>query len=80
MNPTTDVLEKRFSLLEGGPLLGGLGVASGTNAAFYSIINLAEAGDNIVSASQLYGGTFTQFNDILPKMGIEVSHATLISS
>mmetsp|Transcript_17838 Transcript_17838/g.46719 ORF Transcript_17838/g.46719 Transcript_17838/m.46719 type:complete len:469 (+) Transcript_17838:118-1524(+) len=72
MNPTTDVLEKRFSLLEGGPLLGGLGVASGTNAAFYSIINLAEAGDNIVSASQLYGGTFTQFNDILPKMGIEV--------
>ena len=72
MNPTTDVLEKRMALLEGGPELGGLAVASGTNAAFYAIINVAQAGDNIVAAQQLYGGTYTQFNDILPSLGIEV--------
>ena len=72
MNPTTDVLEKRMALLEGAPELGGLGVASGTNAAFYSIINLAKAGDNIVSARNLYGGTYTQFKDILPTLGITV--------
>ena len=72
MNPTTDVLEKRMALLEGAPELGGLGVASGTNAAFYSIINLAQAGDNIVSARNLYGGTYTQFKDILPTLGITV--------
>jgi len=72
MNPTTDVLEKRVSLLEDAPLLGGLGVASGTSAIFYSVINLASAGDNIVSARNLYGGTFTQFNDILPELGINV--------
>ncbi len=72
MNPTTDVLEKRVALLEGAPEMGGLGVASGTSAVFYSLINLAEAGDNIVSARNLYGGTYTQFNDILPKLGIEV--------
>lgn len=72
MNPTTDVLEKRVALLEGAPELGGLGIASGTSAVFYSIINLAEAGDNIVSARNLYGGTYTQFNDILPALGIKV--------
>ncbi|WCJ57924.1 aminotransferase class I/II-fold pyridoxal phosphate-dependent enzyme [Fontisphaera persica] len=72
MNPTTDVLEKRVALLEGAPELGGLGLASGTSAVFYSIINLAEAGDNIVSARNLYGGTYTQFNDILPALGITV--------
>ncbi|MCX8155112.1 MAG: O-acetylhomoserine aminocarboxypropyltransferase/cysteine synthase [Verrucomicrobiae bacterium] len=72
MNPTTDVLEKRVALLEGAPELGGLGLASGTSAVFYSIINLAEAGDNIVSARNLYGGTYTQFNDILPSLGIKV--------
>lgn len=72
MNPTTDVLEKRVALLEGAPEMGGLGVASGTSAVFYSIINLASAGDNIVSARNLYGGTYTQFNDILPALGIEV--------
>ena len=60
MNPTTDVLEKRMALLSGAPELGGLGVASGTNAAFYAMINVAQAGDNVVSARQLYGGTFTQ--------------------
>jgi O-acetylhomoserine (thiol)-lyase len=72
MNPTTDVLEKRVSLLEGGPELGGLGLASGTSAVFYSIINLAQAGDNVVSARNLYGGTYTQFHDILPSLGITV--------
>jgi len=72
MNPTTDVLEKRIALLEGAPEMGGLGVASGTAGVFYSIINLASTGDNIVSARNLYGGTYTQFNDILPGLGIEV--------
>lgn len=72
MNPTTDVLEKRVALLEGAPEFGGLGIASGTSAVFYSIINLAQAGDNIVSARNLYGGTYTQFNDILPTLGIRV--------
>ncbi len=72
MNPTTDVLEKRISMLEGAHPMAGLGVASGTAGIFYSIINLAQAGDNIVSARNLYGGTYTQFNDILPQMGIEV--------
>jgi len=72
MNPTTDALEKRVALLEGAHELGGLGLASGTSAIFYSIINLASAGDNIVSARNLYGGTYTQFNDILPALGITV--------
>jgi len=72
MNPTTHVLESRYALLEGGHPLAGLATASGTSAIFYSIINLASAGDNIVSSSALYGGTYTQFNDILPTMGIEV--------
>jgi O-acetylhomoserine (thiol)-lyase len=72
MNPTSDVLEKRVALLEGAPEMGGLALASGTSAVFYSIINLASAGDNIVSARNLYGGTYTQFNDILPALGIQV--------
>ncbi|MEM7697131.1 MAG: PLP-dependent transferase [Verrucomicrobiota bacterium] len=72
MNPTTDVLEKRVALLEGAPEMGGLGVASGTAGVFYTMINLAQAGDNIVSARNLYGGSYTQFNDILPALGIEV--------
>ena len=72
MNPTTDVLEKRVSMLEGAHPLAGLGVASGTSGVFYSIINLAKTGDNIVSARNLYGGTYTQFNDLLPQMGINV--------
>ncbi len=72
MNPTTDVLEKRVALLEGAHELGGLAVASGTSAIFYAIINLAQAGDNIVSSSNLYGGTYTQFNNILPALGITV--------
>lgn len=72
MNPTNDVLEKRVCLLEGAPEMGGLAHASGTAAIFNTIINLAEAGDNIVSARNLYGGSYTQFKDILPKLGIEV--------
>jgi len=72
MNPTSDVLEKRVALLEGGPEMGGLALASGTSGVFYTIINLAKAGDNIVSARNLYGGTYTQFANILPDLGIEV--------
>jgi O-acetylhomoserine (thiol)-lyase len=71
MNPTTEVLEKRVSLLEGAPELGGLGFSSGTSGIFSSVINLAQAGDNIVSARNLYGGTYTMFNDILPGLGIQ---------
>jgi len=71
MNPTTDILEKRFTALEGGA--AGLAVSSGTSACFYSIINLAEQGDNFVSSRNLYGGTYTQFNDILPKFGINAN-------
>jgi len=69
MNPTTDVLEKRLAALEGG--VGGLALSSGTTAIFYSIANLARVGDSIVSANDLYGGTFTQFNNILPDFGIK---------
>ena len=72
MNPTTDVLEKRICLLEGAHELAGLAHSSGTAAIFNSIINLAQAGDNIISARNLYGGSYTQFNDILPALGIEV--------
>lgn len=72
MNPTTDVLEKRVSILEGAHEMAGLGLSSGTSGVFYSIINLAQAGDNIVSARNLYGGSYTQFNNILPKFGITV--------
>nr|XP_061806113.1 O-acetyl-L-homoserine sulfhydrylase-like [Nerophis lumbriciformis] len=72
MNPTTDVLEKRVALLEGAHEMAGLGHSSGTAAIFNAIINLASVGDNIVSARNLYGGTYTQFNDILPALGIEV--------
>ncbi|MBM3881430.1 MAG: O-acetylhomoserine aminocarboxypropyltransferase/cysteine synthase [Verrucomicrobia bacterium] len=72
MNPTTDVLERRVALIEGAPELGGLGLASGTSGVFYSVINLAQAGDNIVSARNLYGGTYTQFDSILPTLGITV--------
>ncbi|KAL3804926.1 hypothetical protein HJC23_006698 [Cyclotella cryptica] len=72
MNPTCNILESRYAQLEGGHPLSGLTVSSGTTAIFYSIINLASEGDNIVSASALYGGTFTMFHDILPKFGIEV--------
>lgn len=59
MNPTTHVLESRYAQLEGGHPLSGLATASGTNAIFTAILNLAQQGDNIVSSSALYGGTYT---------------------
>lgn len=68
MNPTHDALEQRVAQLEGGA--AGLAVASGTSAIFYSLINILQAGDEFVSANNLYGGTYTQFNDILPQFGI----------
>lgn len=73
MNPTTDVLEQRVAQLEGGA--AAVAVASGTSAIFYAIITLAQAGDEIVSANNLYGGTYTQFDSILPKLGI---HTTFV--
>ena len=68
-NPTQDVLEKRMAALEGGA--AALALSSGTSAIFYSIINICTAGDEIVSANNLYGGTFTMFNNILPQFGIK---------
>lgn len=70
MNPTQDVLEQRVALLEGGA--AAVALASGTAAVFYSIINLAGVGDEIVSANNLYGGTYTMFDAILPQFGINV--------
>jgi O-acetylhomoserine (thiol)-lyase len=70
MNPTTDVLEKRLAEMDGG--VGGLALASGSAAITLAILNLAKAGDNIVSASYLYGGTFNLFKHTLPRMGITV--------
>lgn len=70
MNPTQDVLEQRVAALEGGA--AGLALSSGTSAVFYSIITLAKAGDEIVSTNNLYGGTYTMFDAILPQLGITV--------
>ncbi len=70
MNPTTDVFEKRVAALEGG--VGALAVASGQSAITLSILNIAQAGDEIVSADNLYGGTYTLFHYTFPKMGITV--------
>jgi O-acetylhomoserine (thiol)-lyase len=67
-NPTNDVLERRVAALEGG--LEALSVSSGQAASHYSILNVAEAGNNIVSVSQLYGTTHTLFAHILPQLGI----------
>jgi O-acetylhomoserine (thiol)-lyase len=72
MNPTNHVLESRYAQLEGGHPLSALSVASGTSAIFNTIVNLAKSGDNVVSSSSLYGGTYTMFNDILPDLGINV--------
>lgn len=71
MNPTTDVLEQRIAALEGGS--GALAHSSGQAAITACILNLAGAGDHIVSVSQLYGGTYNLFHYTLPKLGIEVS-------
>ena len=70
MNPTQDVLEQRIAALEGGA--AALALSSGTSAVYYSIINICEAGDEIVSASNLYGGTYTMFDSILPQFDIHV--------
>ena len=70
MNPTTDVLEKRVAALEGG--VGALAFASGQAAITASILNIAQAGDEIVSADNLYGGTYTLFHYTLKRMGITV--------
>ncbi|WP_035214269.1 homocysteine synthase [Desulfitobacterium hafniense] len=69
MNPTTDVFEQRIAALEGG--VGALAVASGSAAVTYAILNIAGVGDEIVSASTLYGGTYNLFSTTLPKLGIK---------
>lgn len=73
MNPTSDVLEKRLAELEGG--IAGLALSSGSAAVNYSILTIAEAGNNVVSVPLLYGGTYTLFAHMLPKQGIEVRFA-----
>jgi O-acetylhomoserine (thiol)-lyase len=69
MNPTTDVFEKRIAALEKG--VGALATASGQAAQALAILNIMGAGDEIVSAAELYGGTYNQFHYTLPKVGIE---------
>jgi O-acetylhomoserine (thiol)-lyase len=73
MNPTTDVFEKRLAALEGGT--AAVATASGQAAQFLAITNLANAGDNIVSTQFLYGGTYNQFKNSLPRLGIKVHFA-----
>jgi len=73
MNPTWDVLEKRVAALEGG--LAALATSAGSAAIHYAILTIAEAGDNIVTTPQLYGGTYTLFAHMLPKLGIDVRFA-----
>ncbi len=74
MNPTTAVLEQRLAQIEGG--IGGLAVASGMAAITYAIQAIASTGDNIVSTSQLYGGTYNLFAHTFPRQGIEVRMAS----
>ncbi len=69
-NPTQDILEQRVAQLEGGA--AALALASGTSAIFYAIINICSQGDEIISANNLYGGTYIQFDSILPQLGIDV--------
>jgi len=73
MNPTQDVLEQRLAALEGG--IAALALASGQAAVSYAILTIAEAGDNIVSSSALYGGTYNLFAHTLPQYGIQVRFA-----
>lgn len=70
-NPTTDVLEKRLAMLEGG--VGALAVASGSAAVTYAILNITKSGDEIVSSTALYGGTYNLFVHTLPKFGIKTN-------
>lgn len=69
MNPTHDVLEKRVAALENGA--AALALSSGTSAIFYTVINVCGHGDEVVSADNLYGGTYTMFSNILPELGIK---------
>jgi O-acetylhomoserine (thiol)-lyase len=71
MNPTTDVFEKRIAALEGG--VGALAVASGSAAITYAILNIASAGDEIIAARTLYGGTYNLFSTTLPNFGIKTT-------
>jgi len=71
MNPTNDVLEKRITLLEGG--VGGLAVASGQSAITLALLNIAQSGDEIVSADNLYGGTYTLFHYTFKRLGVKVN-------
>ncbi|HIJ80113.1 MAG TPA: O-acetylhomoserine aminocarboxypropyltransferase/cysteine synthase [Desulfuromonadales bacterium] len=71
MNPTSDVLEQRLAALDGG--IAALTVASGQAAITYAVLNIAKAGDNIVSTNYLYGGTYNLFHYTLPRMGITVT-------
>ena len=73
MNPTTDVFEKRVAALEGG--IAALATASGQSAQFLAITNCMQAGDNFVSTSYLYGGTYNQFKVQFPRLGIDVRFA-----
>ena len=73
MNPTNDVLEKRLAELEGG--LACLTVSSGQTASTFAVLNVAQAGDNIVSSTDLYGGTVSLFTNTLSKLGIEIRYA-----
>ena len=76
MNPTNDVLEKRLAALEGG--VGALSLASGTAAIAFTITNILRASDELVAANNLYGGTYTQFESILPQFGIR-THFTPVN-
>ena len=71
MNPTQDVLEQRVAALEGGA--AALALASGTSGVYYAVINICSAGDEIISANNLYGGTYTMFDCILPQFDIRVN-------
>src|SRR5512136_19407 len=71
MNPTTDVLERRIALLDGG--VGALAVASGQSAITLALLNIAQAGDEIVSADNLYGGTYNLFHYTFRRLGIRVT-------
>jgi len=74
MNPTTDVFEKRVALLDGG--VGALAAASGQSAITLALLNIAQAGDEIVSADNLYGGTYNLFHYTFPRLGVKVNFVT----
>ena len=71
MNPTTDVFEKRVAALDGG--VGALATASGSSAITLALLNIAQAGDEIVSADNLYGGTYNLFHYTFPRLGVKVN-------